>query len=437
MRQVSKGVVKLLFLFVLFTLVFWVYYTSNVRDRGDSRYVLHVADSILRQGNTDLDEYQFLIHQEGIYESRVLIMNGHIYSVYPMGTSLLSVPFVAYFNSWYKSFVAPVGIDKFVVLTQTDKLDIFLAALFSTLAILFIFLIGIEFLPWPISFMVSLAFAFGTTAWTSGARTLWPHGPTMLMLSMGIWLLLKAKREVGFAVLAGFPLAYSFVIRPTNIFPLIALSVYVLLAYRKLFPFYFIVCLSVLMPLIYYNVRIYQTPLSPFYYPQGISMGAHNHSLLLSWEGLIGQLMSPNRGLFIFSPFLIFSFIGVFTLFKLKKAMMIDYLLIFSIISHWLIISYYRSWWGGWVFGPRYFTDILPILAYFFIRFVQNLIVWRHKILKVLTVLVLLASVVVSIWIEHAGATYYATGYWNGNPNDIDYYHERVWNWHDLQFLRR
>jgi len=113
----SPQLISVLVVLVLLGFVFRVYFTSPVRDRGDSRYVLHVANSILKERNTDLDEYQWLIEKEGIYKTRILTQNGHLYSIYPLGTSLLALPFVALYDWWNTTFVSPISIDKQIILS--------------------------------------------------------------------------------------------------------------------------------------------------------------------------------------------------------------------------------------------------------------------------------------------------------------------------------
>ena len=433
----SPQLISVLVVLVLLGFVFRVYFTSPVRDRGDSRYVLHVANSILKERNTDLDEYQWLIEKEGIYKTRILTQNGHLYSIYPLGTSLLALPFVALYDWWNTTFVSPISIDKQIILSQTDLIDNFLAALFVALAVLFVYLTGLQFAPWYLSLIGSLLLAFGTTAWTQAARTLWPHGPTMFVLALSLWLLIKASKNKAYAIVAALPLAFSFIIRPTNIIPLIFFTIYVFVKFPKVFIYYLLVTVVILAFYSFYNFGIYHAPLPPFYYPGGIRMGPYNHSLRFSPEGLAGQLVSPNRGLFIYSPVLLFAVIAMLILIKTKKTTLLDSLLMTTLFLHWILISSYQGWWAGWVFGPRYFTDVLPIFGYFLIIFLTQLSALRNKLLLSLCIFFLVMTGILSIWIQHAGATYWATSWWNGYPKDIDYFHERVWDWHDLQFLRR
>ncbi|HCS79145.1 TPA: hypothetical protein DIV55_05395 [Patescibacteria group bacterium] len=421
---------------VLFAGVFHLYVTSKVRDRGDSRYVLHTAQSIISEKNTDLNEYSWLIDKEGIYKTRTLTREGHIYSIYPIGTTLLTVPLVAVYDWYSTNFINPIGVNKQVVLTQTDRLDTFLAALFTALAIITIYAIGLTIVPWYYALLGSVSIALGTSAWTSAARTLWPHGPSMLMLALALWLLIKARKHQFLVLLAQIPLAYSFIIRPTNCIPLILFSIYVFIKYRRIWLTSVLLSILLLVPLIIYNLHIFGNLLSPFYYPGGISMGPYTHTFRFGLEGLMGLLVSPNRGLFIFSPFILFIFIGVILAIKRKEITLLDVLIFVGIVIHWILISNYQGWWGGWGFGPRYFTDTLPLFAYMAFLFFKQIKALKIKYKLTLLSLFVLASLV-SIGTYRSGATYYPTMYWDGNPVNIDFHPERVWDWNDLQFLRR
>ena len=134
--------------------------------------------------------------------------------------------------------------------------------------------------------------------------------------------------------------------------------------------------------------------------------------------------------------FILFIFIGVILAIKRKEITLLDVLIFVGIVIHWILISNYQGWWGGWGFGPRYFTDTLPLFAYMAFLFFKQIKALKIKYKLTLLSLFVLASLV-SIGTYRSGATYYPTMYWDGNPVNIDFHPERVWDWNDLQFLRR
>ena len=62
----------------------------------------------------------------------------------------------------------------------------------TVLVAIVIFLIARQELAALPAMLVALAFAFGTSAWSTASRSLWQHGPSMLLL--GLALLAQLRR---------------------------------------------------------------------------------------------------------------------------------------------------------------------------------------------------------------------------------------------------
>ena len=78
-------------------------------------------------------------------------------------------------------------------------------------------------------------------------------------------------------------------------------------------------------------------------------------------EGLAGLLVSPSRGLFVYSPVLLFSLAGAAAVGRdgppALRALAAGAALVFVLTSKWIM------WWGGHTWGPRLLADTLPILC--------------------------------------------------------------------------
>ena len=72
---------------------------SPVTTSTDSAWTFHIATSILREHNVDLNEYRPIINLQLDYRMRVI--GGHIYSYYPVATPLLVTPAVWLVNEIY------------------------------------------------------------------------------------------------------------------------------------------------------------------------------------------------------------------------------------------------------------------------------------------------------------------------------------------------
>ena len=422
-------------LIVLFFSVWAVYMCTIIGTSGDSRWSLPTSLSIIKEFNTDLNEFTDVLD---VTDKRIEFIDGHFYTIFPIGTSILAVPFVA-------------GID--LVLTNVPSVEEFLrahmpainktvtiingyfafemliASCFVALTTVVFFLIARNYLSLLLALLSMFVFAFCTSAWSVAATALWQHGPSMLMLTLVFYLLIRGQSNSRFICLAGLPLAFSYILRPTNAVPIFFLSIFVVIHHRKEAPLYFLLAGGIMVAFFAYNLSIYGTPLSPYYAPNRLG---HNPSF---WEALAGNLISPGRGLFIFSPILLFSVLGVILMYRNKAATQLDYYLICIIVLHWVIISTFSHWWGGKSFGPRFFSDILPFLCYFLVRYLEfapDLARGRRLVLNT----AFLVCLSISFAIHFRGATSMAVWGWHETPLHLDQHPERIWDWRDLQFLR-
>ena len=80
-------------------------------------------------------------------------------------------------------------------------------------------------------------------------------------------------------------------------------------------------------------------------------------------DGLLGTLASPSRGcLFsLHGRSLPFAYLP-FAFFQLRLRTLLPWLLV-TLVAHALLISKFSIWWAGWCFGPRYWTEVIPLLA--------------------------------------------------------------------------
>jgi hypothetical protein len=401
----------------LFGLVFGVYLASPVVQSVDSRWSVPLATSIIREGDFDLDEY---VLQSPGYNLQVQWIRGHAYSYFPLGTPLLAAPL-----AYLYGFINPAFMDD--VDQYHEQAELFIASLMTALAVVLIYLVGRASLSVARSAALALIFAFATPAWSTASRALWQHGASLLMLTATLLILTVARKRPRLVQLAGVSLAFSFFVRPTNAISVAVLSVLVFLEYRKYFPGYLLGAALVAVPFLALNLKIYGSPLAAYYMPDRLGGG----STLL--EALAGNLVSPSRGLLIFSPILLFAALGVAFKAMRRGLTGLDWSLLTILGLHWVAISAFPKWWGGWSYGPRFFSDVLPYAVYFLIP----VLAWlgEQRAPAVVGVLFWIAAAV-SVFIHYRGAVDRATFDWNALPVDVDAAPARVWDWLDPQFLR-
>lgn len=416
-------------LLLIFLIVFTVHFTSDTITSTDSRWSIQTSFSLIKEFNLNLDEYKDLAKNDPIVKE----VNGHLYTMFPIGTSLLAVPFVFIIDKVLIHLVS-FNLEEYLKHTAPGGsipggIEVFIASFIVALTALFIYKIGKMFLNTKYSILLVVIFAFCTASWSTASRALWQHGPSMLMLSAALYLVLLSKDRPFFIQFAGIPLAFSYIIRPTNSISIIVLTVFIYVQYRQQFLRYLFGAITIGLPFVIYNLNIHNEILSPYYLPQRI--GSNRFFI----EALLGNLISPSRGLFVFTPVLLLSLFGIYLKSKKKQLSKLDYCLISIIFLHWIAISSFPHWWAGWSFGPRFFTDVIPYFLYFIIPVLIDLPEFK-SIRRLTYYCIFVFLILVSFFINFRGATNPETFAWNKDPVTIDLQTQRLWAWNDIQFMR-
>jgi hypothetical protein len=144
-------------------------------------------------------------------------------------------------------------------------------------------------------------------------------------------------------------------------------------------------------------------------------------------ERLVGLLLSPSRGLFIYSPVLV---LAVPRLWRPdpEAPRWLAYAVI-GVAGYLVLLSAYVPWWGGYCYGPRYLTDLLPILVLCAAATMRRL--WASSPTRVLLVALTVWGVVVQ-----AIGVYADDEAWNSEPTPVDIAPSRLWDWNDPQIVR-
>lgn len=143
---------------------------------------------------------------------------------------------------------------------------------------------------------------------------------------------------------------------------------------------------------------------------------------------LIGLLAAPSRGLFVYSPVLLFALPGLARSLA-ASAPAEERLMSVAGITMFVLYGFITTWWGGWVFGPRYMTDLLPFLALWLAR---TPLPRRGRGVAALLFAVTLAW---SLWVQELGVRAYPCG-WDSFPTNIDQTPARLWRWRDTEIER-
>lgn len=421
MKQKYPAVVPAL----VFVGVLVAHFSCPVIATNDSRWYVPVAMSMIKEGDTDLDEYEGMI---GDNDYAIQNINGHLYNFFPIGVSVIAMPFVFVIDQ-VASQLLSFDLDAYIRQSAPLGIELFIASFIIALTAVFIYFIARLFLAGKHSLLLVFVFAFCTSSWSTASRALWPHGPSMLMLTITLYLVLLARDKPRLIRFAGVPLACSYVMRPTNGASILLLTSFVLIEYKRYFLRYLLWAMTIAIPFLFYNVAVYHSVLPPYYLPQRIRS---NPAFL---EALAGNLISPARGLFIFTPMFLFSIGGIVLKIRNEQLHRLDCILLGIMFLHWISISCFPHWWAGWSFGPRLFSDMIPYFVYFLIPVVAQ-VPELEGTRKVVLAAALCSSVVVSFFVHYKGATDENVFAWNFNPVSVDAKPSRLWDWSDIQFLR-
>jgi hypothetical protein len=317
---------------------------------------------------------------------------------------------------------------------------------------------------------IAVAYGVGTCAWSVSSQTLWQSGPNVMYLALAACCLVRVERSDWWAIGCGIATACGVLCRPTSAVVAIVLAAYfialaigrwsrrssivlnmfrnekgdganlperpggcfarissvpffvarfrqhdtsehvVVKAARPLF-FYILAGLPFAVALGYYNWYYLG---SPFTFGQTVA-GARIAEMKLGnpdpwqgsfWEGFYGLLVSPSRGMLVYSPVLIFGFWGLVECwrrrqFRALRPLGVAAALILLMQAKWF------DWHGGWSFGYRLMVDTTPLLAV--CAGAVAVQVSRQRVLKA----VFAATLVWSVGVQVIGAyAYHVTG-WN------------------------
>jgi len=275
----------------------------------------------------------------------------------------------------------------------------------------------------------ALIFTFGTSAWSTAGRSLWAHTPAMALAALSLLILVRRLRS-GSLYALGVALCLSFWMRPTSAIALAVVGFWVFFAHRKRFWGLFGGIASVSLPIVGLNLIFYGSALPPYFNPLRVSTVA----AYPLGESLAVHLVSPSRGLLVYSPLFLLLPWGFFR----WRAIGGDCYRVAQLSSaiglgSLLVVAAYGST-GGASYGSRFFTEVLPYLMVLVLPIIGLLFeqgarsrAWRIGVVALALVGVLFAGV---------GAGARSAFCWSAGPVFVDYAPGRVWSVSDPQFLR-
>jgi hypothetical protein len=280
-----------------------------------------------------------------------------------------------------------------------------------------------------------LAGCLGSDLWVVGSQATWQHGPAALSLITAILLLHQQSIGRWRLALAG---AFTGLLVACRLMDVVfAAAIVTWLAWMdwRGLRWFLPAPITIGVALLAYNIWFFDNILGGQAKLEQYHVRLHGVSGTWSSnldDGMLGTLLSPNRGLLVFCPWIAVGLVNLVVPSvrrRLSEHSLICVLLA-ALIPYLIILSKYSVWWGGHCFGPRYWTDVIPLFAILF-AFALEWMLARSRVLVAISAV----TIIISIAVQLIGAFCYPST-WNLQPRNVDLHHERLWDWRDTELSR-
>ncbi len=310
--------------------------------------------------------------------------SGHYYSAFPPGVSLMGVP-LYYFGSLFNA---------------NQLFTYFTSALFTISTIYLMFLISKRlFFSTQTTLIVCFFYAFGTSVWAySVSYSAHTISAFFVTLALYLYLCIREKPKkylsyMGLWTILGINLFVDYpnllILTPITFFAFFKTVKFVEEKHHVTLKFTFNWLYTITPFLIFatcfvlYNLHHYQKPVAftntynlALFERQGINL--ENKTLSNDIfrtkkpyferfspdkveRGVKVLLTSFDRGIIYYSPFFIFSLIGLY--YSRKKKLGVGWVISLTFLINLLFYSSFDDPWGGWGFGPRYLIPTMSLLS--------------------------------------------------------------------------
>lgn len=377
-------------------------------ERGRFTQVL----SLVKNNSFSVDSYASFLSPD------IAWYNGHYYPPFPPGVALISAPFYYIFQY--------VNLGQIAATIPTTLASLMVAYLLLRIS-----------LEWGMSrksaFLTALIYGIASVAFAYTV-SLSAHPFSALITTMLVWWILELTKNTN-SLRALFFLWLSFGLNFFIDYPNLAITLPLVLygtgiatlsnlrdgtstTFGKKLFICIMACGLWAIPFVSYNMIHYQTPIAftnsynlKRLEIQGIDTKntplsndlftqksyAGRFDLTRIWTGATILLVSHDRGLFTYSPVLLFSLTGIWLLIKRFPALSIAMLA--AILLDVVVYGSFDDPWGGWAFGPRYLIVTIPLWA-LFAGFAYDFLIKRYVWVRY----IFLGLLFVSIGINLAGA---------------------------------
>lgn len=411
----------------ILSIVLFIISKNGIKDntKSDPQLTLLTSQAILEKGTTNLYDYYISVKPEefadGTWKYMVRKEEKKVSFLYPVGTSLLSVPIVGVARLMGYDFIKK----------EDDMLwQSIISSVCVSVIFILLFLLAMQYISYYPALIFSFLICLGTSLISSLGLALWNFNFEIIFLLLTFIHLSKTYNQPqninGYKL--GLLIFLSWLCRPSALVIFGIITFWLFIVNKKEFKKYMLLIFILFIPFYLYSSIYYRLVVPPYYHPLFWMHKVSNETFL---SKLSAVLFSPARGFFVFTPIFILSFIGLFYKEARKNALYVISFFWFAL--HTVMLARQSNWWGGWSFGPRLFTDaLIPV----FIMLIITYSILKEKLKSTIFLSVFVFLAIPCIYIHTIKGAYDVnTRIWNDSPlidENISYY---KWNADYLQFF--
>jgi hypothetical protein len=343
---------------LLLALLAFLVYNANFRliGAGDTYPARFLPFALWNHGTLYLDPVREVAtqHNPNPYWIKPSA-NGRSASQYPIVAPLMAAPLYLPAALWVRAR----GETYERMSWAGELLEKLAASAIAAVAVGWMFLLLRRRLGRCDAFLLTLVFAFATGTWSTSSQALWQHGPAELFVVGTLWFL-TGDLTRGNLLAAGSFAGLMAANRPPDLLLAAAFGIYVVLRVRSRAGWFAAAAAGPMLLALAYNLILFHHPAGGYAHHLSADKAFFSYPLL---TGMAGLLVSPGRGLLVYSPFFVF----LPLLFRRTLADPDTRVLTLCLTAGVLLqLALYGTtdWRAGTSYGCRFLTDVLPILIW-------------------------------------------------------------------------
>lgn len=438
MNTIRTFIYATLFSFLVYTVSFLTVLGLGLNDKvlqsEDYLGTAALPFSIIKEHNLNLDEYSHELmlnypQPDNMLQTPYYLRKStdkHIYSIRPILTSILVLPI----------YLPVVWMNQTIDINTIELASRLGGALITAVSCGFFALLLKHCLEnfhidkkelktkKLLSILIFIVYAFGTNSLSTSSQGLWQHGTSQLFLTLGALFWLKK-----FYIPMGLSLGLAFINRPTNLLSAVIFGLYLLFSglskeksqrdLKKSYKYAFGFIIPIIIQLCI-NKLFLGTLDNEGYANQ---FNGWTKNIL---EGFLGIWLSPSKGILINSPIFIFilpvifdQLKRIFTKFKSikengtlslfgfnERSNDIYFISTIILFLHTLIMGSWYSWYGGYSWGYRMASDVLPFMTILLVPGLKNILQ------KTSTKIIAITLTIISVFMHFMGLIFF-DGIWH------------------------